>query len=111
MYASQEVIVIDGDPFSLPVDVSAIVSPAPPGLGEYSTSDAVATTASSGMHADYVIYVVPPDFRTVPIADGRRQLADTYRNALAEADKLGLTSVAFPLLSGGERRGGVRRRA
>ena len=54
-----------------------------------------------------MIQVVPPDFRTVSIEDGTRQLTDAYRKALAVADRLGLTRVAFPLLSADSYRGAM----
>ncbi len=103
-FARQEVI--DGDLFSLPVDVGAIVTQEPTGPGLPSTNVA-AETIGPDTHAPQMIWVVPPDFRTVSTADGARQLADAYRNALIMADRLELKSVAFPLLSGGSHRGGM----
>jgi O-acetyl-ADP-ribose deacetylase len=69
-----------------------------------STGQAVETSAPN-MYARHVIHAVPPDFNRVGQAEGERLLRATYRSALAEADRLGLMSVAFPLLSGGIFRG------
>jgi O-acetyl-ADP-ribose deacetylase (regulator of RNase III) len=64
------------------------------------TGQAVSTSAPN-MNAEYVIHAVPPNFRSVgDTPPNRRLLAETYRNALALADSLGLTSVAFPILAG-----------
>ena len=61
------------------------------------------STSAPNINADYVIHAVPPNFNDVKVGDtpaSRRLLAETYRNALAEADRLKLTSVAFPILAG-----------
>ena len=71
------------------------------GIEGVPTGDAVATSAPN-IKAEYVIHVVPPDFESVEASSATRELlAKTYRNALALADDLKLTSVAFPVLSGG----------
>jgi len=89
--------VIDGDLFSLPIDVGAIVTPALAVPGLPSTSHAGRKSCDPDTHAPQMIQVVPPDFRAVPMADGTRQLADAYRRrASLWLIGSGLSSVAFP---------------
>ncbi|HMH93125.1 MAG TPA: GNAT family N-acetyltransferase, partial [Streptosporangiaceae bacterium] len=94
------VSVIPGDLRSLPARVGAIVRPDGARSG-----DAVGTRAPGDINADYVIHAAGPDFRDVGRAQGEAQLQAAYRSALAVADDLGVATVAFPLLSGDERRG------
>ena len=71
------------------------------GIEGVPTGDAVETSAPN-IKAQYVIHVVQPDFERAGVSPTTRELlAQTYRNALAVADRLGLESVAFPVLSGG----------
>ena len=60
-----------------------------------------AITSAPNINADHVIHAVAPDFRVVGDSEQTRELlAETYRQALAQADALRLTSVAFPVLAG-----------
>ena len=79
------------------------------------TGAAVTTRAHGFPDVSYVIHAVPPDFRPpgtlhAPYARGispesRELLAQAYRSALKEADRLKLRSVAFSTLSGAIFRG------
>ena len=62
------------------------------------TGDAGWTTAGD-MPAQWVIHVVGPNFNAGQ--RGRSLLTSCYARALAVADELGATSVAFPLVSAG----------
>jgi len=62
------------------------------------TGEAVATGAGA-LPARWVIHTVGPVYGRE--RDGRRLLADCYRNCLAVADELGARTVAFPLISAG----------
>src|SRR5260221_1388035 len=62
-------------------------------------------TSAPGIGADYVIHVVPPDFRRTGRAEALDQLAAAYRNAVGLAGQLGLDSIAIPLLPDGAYRG------
>ena len=63
-----------------------------------STGHAVATTAGD-LNARWVIHTVGPVFTLRE--DRSAQLADCHRAALAVADELGATTVAFPAISTG----------
>ena len=67
--------------------------------GHLPPGEAVETTAGN-LHARFVIHTVGPIYR-----DGMQGeaaiLASAYRNSLRLADRLGLTSVAFPAISTG----------
>jgi O-acetyl-ADP-ribose deacetylase (regulator of RNase III) len=62
------------------------------------TGDAVATTAGR-LHARWVIHTVGPVWD--PAEDRSALLAAAYRNSLAVATGLGVTSIAFPAISAG----------
>lgn len=62
------------------------------------TGQAVATTAGR-LPARWVIHTVGPVYAASDDRSGL--LRDCYRNSLAEADRLGAASVAFPLISAG----------
>ncbi len=68
-------------------------------IGSCRVGEAV-VTEGFGLKAKYIIHTVPPRW-----CGGKHQedrlLAECYRNALAIASRLGLRSVAFPLLSEG----------
>ncbi len=65
-------------------------------------------TSAPNIKAQYVIHAVQPDFERAGVSSTTRELlAQTYRSALALADRLGLASVAFPVLSGGTSRGSL----
>ncbi len=71
------------------------------------TGSAVHTSAPN-IKTQYVIHAVPPNFNVVrDTPTSRELLAQTYRSALALADSLGLSSVAFPVLSGSIFRGSL----
>ncbi len=123
--------VLDGDLLGLPARVGAIVNAADPTLlgrdgiggqilraggnaltaeirGRFPRGAAVGTavtTSAPGLGADHVIHAVMPDFRAVGRAEGEALLRAAYRGALAEADRLGVRTVAFGLLSADARRG------
>ena len=52
------------------------------------------------LKAMYVIHTVGPHYMNVGI-DHEALLASCYRRSLEEADRLGLTSIAFPAISTG----------
>jgi O-acetyl-ADP-ribose deacetylase len=56
-------------------------------------------TTGHDLRARWVIHVVGPDYRAGE--RDRRLLTSCYTNALAVADELAATSVAFPLVSAG----------
>jgi len=56
-------------------------------------------TTGGNLPARYVIHVVGPNYRRGQT--DRRLLVSCYANALAVADELGVTSIAFPLVSAG----------
>lgn len=63
------------------------------------TGDAVATTAGR-LPARWVIHTVGPVYRSGG-TEKTAQLRGCYTNSLAEADRLGARTVAFPLISAG----------
>ena len=76
--------------------------------GMVDAGDAVITDAPN-MLTDHVIHAVPPDFRIVPYdKESQGALTRAYQAALDRANSVNLTSVAFPVLSGGIFRGQVR---
>jgi O-acetyl-ADP-ribose deacetylase len=86
-------------------DIRAIQRQYPNGVP---TGDAVVTSAPN-INADVVIHAVPPDFSVEGDSPSTRALLTAaYRNALDEADELGLRSVAFPILAGQIFRGSLR---
>ena len=62
------------------------------------TGNAVATTAGR-LNARYVIHTVGPVWH--PVDDRSHLLAAAYRNSLAVATELDVTSIAFPAISAG----------
>lgn len=64
------------------------------------TGEAVETTGGE-LPARYVIHTVGPIHAEHPLDTGAALLAACHRNCLAVADRLGLTSVAFPAISCG----------
>jgi O-acetyl-ADP-ribose deacetylase len=67
-------------------------------IGSLPTGEAAATEAGA-MLARWVIHVVGPVWSAAK--DRRPLLAACYRNALAVADELGASTVAFPAVSAG----------
>lgn len=67
-------------------------------LGPIETGDAVATPGFS-LPARYVIHTAGPIYSGKK--EDRELLSSCYRNSLALAEKLHLTSIAFPLISSG----------
>jgi O-acetyl-ADP-ribose deacetylase (regulator of RNase III) len=67
-------------------------------IGSLETGHAAATIAGD-MKCQWVVHVVGPVFS--PLSDRSPLLAGCYREALAVADDLGASSIAFPAVSAG----------
>lgn len=69
-------------------------------IGGCETGDAVVTGAGR-LPARFVIHTVGPVWSAHTPEEADRLLASCYRRSLQEADRLGLTTVAFPNISTG----------
>lgn len=69
-------------------------------LAPIKTGQAVATSGFK-LPAKYIIHTAGPIYSASKAKKCRQQLKDCYLNSLKLADSMGLTSIAFPLISSG----------
>lgn len=69
-------------------------------LAPIKTGQAVATSGFK-LPAKYIIHTAGPIYSASKAKQCRQQLKDCYLNSLKLADSMGLTSIAFPLISSG----------